>query len=154
MRVVVQRVARANVTVAGKTVAAIAHGMLALVGVASGDDEATARRLATKCAELRIFPGGTGHFDRSLVDAGGEALVVPQFTLLADVRRGRRPSFAAAAPPETARPLVDAFAQALRGRGVRVQTGLFGAMMQVELVNDGPVTIIASSEDLGRPRRR
>lgn len=153
MRIVVQRVARASVTVGEETVGAIGPGLLLLVGVAEGDDAQAAGRLAQKCAEMRIFPDEEGRFDRSLLDMGGEALVISQFTLLADVRKGRRPSFIAAAQPEQAEPLVDAFADALRALGVGVATGQFAAMMQVELVNDGPVTIIVDSADLERPRR-
>lgn len=153
MRVVVQRVSQASVTVDGDVIASIGRGLLLLVGVAEGDDAATAHRLAEKCAELRIFRDSDGRFNLSLLEIAGEALVVSQFTLLADTRRGRRPSFAAAAPPEAAEPLVDAFAQALRGTGVSTRTGRFGAKMQVELVNDGPVTIILDSAELERPRR-
>ena len=153
MRVVLQRVTRASVTVDGEIVGAIGPGLLLLVGAADGDDDAIARRLARKCAELRIFPGDDGRFDRSLLDTGGEALVVSQFTLLADVRKGRRPSFPPAASPEIAAPLCDAFVEALRALNIPVATGRFGAMMQVELVNDGPVTIILDTADLDRPRR-
>jgi D-tyrosyl-tRNA(Tyr) deacylase len=152
MRVVLQRVSRSSVTVDGEVVGSIGAGLLLLVGVAEGDDEATGRRLAVKCAEMRIFADADGRFDRSLLDIGGEALVVSQFTLLADARKGRRPSFIAAAAPEAAAPICDAFAEALRERGIRVATGVFGARMQVELVNDGPVTIIIDSADLDRPR--
>lgn len=153
MRVVIQRVSRASVTVDGEAVASIGRGLLALVGVAEGDDEEVALRLARKCAEMRIFTDAQGKFNLSLLDVGGEALVVSQFTLLADVRRGRRPSFVAAAAPETAEPLVEAFARALRETGVPTQTGRFGAKMAVELVNDGPVTIVLDSETFERPRR-
>jgi D-tyrosyl-tRNA(Tyr) deacylase len=153
VRVVIQRVTRASVTVDGETVGAIGPGFLLLAGVADGDDEATVRRVARKCAELRLFPDAEGRFGRSLLDTGGEALVVSQFTLLADVRKGRRPSFTAAAPPDAAAPLCDAFSDELRALGVAVATGRFGAKMQVELVNDGPVTVIVDSEDLERPRR-
>jgi D-tyrosyl-tRNA(Tyr) deacylase len=153
MRVVLQRVSRASVTVDGEPVASIGAGLLLLVGAAEGDDTAETQRLATKCAELRIFPAEAGKFNRSLLDAGGEALVVSQFTLLADVRKGRRPSFARAAAPELAEPLVAAFAQSLRDLGVATQTGRFGAHMDVELLNDGPVTIVIDSAELGRPRR-
>jgi len=152
VRVVLQRVSSARVTVDGKTVGSVPEGLLLLVGIANGDDAAMARRLAEKCAEMRIFPDEQGRFARSLVDVRGSALVVSQFTLLADVRRGRRPSFAAAAPPEVAEPLVEAFAAALRGAGLAVETGRFGAHMDVELVNDGPVTIVLDSADLERPR--
>jgi D-tyrosyl-tRNA(Tyr) deacylase len=153
MKVVLQRVAGASVTVDGETVASIGPGLLLLVGVADGDDGAEARRLAGRCAEMRIFSDGEGRFNLSLLDTGGEALVVSQFTLLADVRRGRRPSFGAAARPEEAEPLVEAFADELRSLGVETKTGRFGAKMSVDLVNDGPVTIVIDSADLDRPRR-
>ena len=153
MRVVLQRVSRASVTVGDDEIAAIGRGLLLLVGVAEGDDEAEARRMAAKCAELRIFPDGDGKFNLSVTEAGGEALVVSQFTLLADARRGRRPSFTGAAAPELAEPLVEAFAAALRVAGGPAQTGRFGAKMAVEMVNDGPVTIVLDSADLDRPRR-
>jgi D-tyrosyl-tRNA(Tyr) deacylase len=153
MRIVAQRVSRASVAVNGQTVASIGPGLLLLVGVAHGDGEAEARRLAVKCAEMRIFPDADGRFDLSLLDSGGEALVVSQFTLLADTRRGRRPSFTRAAAPQAAEPMVEAFAESLRQAGVNAQTGRFGAMMDVELVNQGPVTIVIDSEELDRPRR-
>ena len=153
MRAVLQRVTRASVAIEGETVGAIGRGLLVLLGVAQGDGEAQAERLATKTAELRIFPDETGRFNRSLLEVGGAALVVSQFTLLADVRRGRRPSFTDAAPPERAAQLVDAYVQRLRTSGVPVETGRFGATMQVELVNDGPVTIVLDTDDLERPRR-
>ncbi|HET9477295.1 MAG TPA: D-aminoacyl-tRNA deacylase [Dehalococcoidia bacterium] len=153
MRVVVQRVSRAAVSVGGEEIAAIGRGLLLLVGVAERDDEAEARRMAAKCAEMRIFPDADGKFNLSVTEAGGEALVVSQFTLLADVRRGRRPSFTGAAAPEIAEPLVEAFAGALRDAGVAAQTGRFGAKMEVALVNDGPVTIVLDSAELDRPRR-
>ena len=154
MRVVLQRVQRASVTIDGEEVGAIGRGLVALVGAARGDTLDDARRLAQKTAELRIFPDAEGRFNLSLLDVAGEALVVSQFTLLADTRRGRRPSFTDAAPPEEAAPLVEEFAAALRGLGLRVATGRFGAMMAVELVNDGPVTIVLDSADFERPRRR
>lgn len=153
MRVVIQRVTRASVTVAGETVGAIGPGLLLLAGIAADDDEPAARRLARKCAELRLFLDETGRFDRSLLDTGGEALVVSQFTLLADVRKGRRPSFTAAAPPDVAEPLVEVFADELRALGVRVATGRFGAKMLVDSANDGPVTVIVDSQEMDRPRR-
>jgi D-tyrosyl-tRNA(Tyr) deacylase len=153
LRIVLQRVTRAAVRVHAETVAAIDAGLLLLVGVGLEDDAALARRLAQKCAELRIFRDEQGRFNRSLIDVGGEALVVSQFTLLADVRRGRRPGFTDAAHPDIAAPLIDMFAEALRAQGVRVSTGRFGAMMEAELVNDGPVTVIIDSADLDRPRR-
>ncbi len=153
MRVVIQRVSRAAVMVEGETVASIGRGLLILVGVAQGDGQEEALRLARKCAELRIFADGEGKFNLSLLDVGGEVLVVSQFTLLAATRKGRRPSFVAAAAPETAEPLVEAFAGAMREAGVPTQTGRFGAKMTVELVNEGPVTITLDSEELERPRR-
>ncbi|HLB26970.1 MAG TPA: D-aminoacyl-tRNA deacylase [Dehalococcoidia bacterium] len=153
MRVVVQRVSRASVSVDGEIVASIGRGLLLLVGVAQEDGEEEARRLAAKCAELRVFSDPEGKFNLSLLDLGGEALVVSQFTLLADTRRGRRPSFVGAAPPEAAEPLVEAFARAMREAGVPTQTGRFGAKMAVELANEGPVTIVLDSADFERPRR-
>ncbi len=113
-----------------------------LLGVAEGDDETVAERLAGKVARLRIFEGDDGRFDRSLLDTGGAALVVSQFTLIADTRKGNRPSFTEAARPEHANPLVDRFVEALRGLDVPVETGVFGARMELELVNDGPVTVV------------
>jgi D-tyrosyl-tRNA(Tyr) deacylase len=140
------------VSIEGDVVGRVGPGILVLLAVAEGDDEATARRMAEKCAALRLFAGQGGPFDRSLGETGGEALVVSQFTLLADLRRGRRPSFAAAARPEAAAPLVDIFVRALSEAGVRVDTGRFGAAMQVDLTNDGPVTVVLDSRDLERPR--
>jgi D-tyrosyl-tRNA(Tyr) deacylase len=153
MRVVVQRVNRASVTVAGDVVGEIGPGLLLLVGIAPDDDAALAERMARKCLEMRLFADADARFERSLADIAGEALVVSQFTLLADVRKGRRPSLTDAAPPELAAPLVERFADALRSAGVRVATGRFGAWMLVESVNDGPVTIIVDSAALDRPRR-
>ncbi len=138
MRAVIQRVARASSTPGGS----IGAGLCVLVGVAEGDDEAVAVRLAEKIARLRIFENDEGKFDRSLLDTGGEALVVSQFTLLGDASKGNRPSFSGAARPEVAEPLYERVAQALRDLGVPVATGAFGARMAVELVNDGPVTIV------------
>lgn len=154
MRAVLQRVTRASVTIDGETVGEIGPGLLVLLGVAVGDGSQEARRLATKTAELRIFADDRSRFNCSLLEMGGEALVVSQFTLLADVRKGRRPSFTAAAPPEEASHLVDAFAEALRELGVSVATGRFGARMLVRLENDGPVTIVLDTADLERPRRQ
>ncbi len=153
MRIVLQRVSRASVTVDDEVISSIGAGLLLLVGAESGDDTAEAQRLAAKCAELRIFRDDEGKFNRSLLEAEGEALVVSQFTLLADVRKGRRPSFTRAAPPEIAEPLVEAFARCLRDLGVATKTGRFGAHMDVELLNDGPVTIVLDSSELDRPRR-
>ncbi len=152
MRVVLQRVSHASVSVDGETIGEIGRGLLLLVGIAVGDDDITAQRLAAKFAEMRVFADDEGRFDRSVIDVAGAALVVSQFTLLADVRKGRRPSFTAAAPPEIAAPLVDVFADALRALGVTVACGRFGAHMQVALENDGPVTIVIDSTDLDRPR--
>jgi D-tyrosyl-tRNA(Tyr) deacylase len=153
MRLVIQRVSSASVAVDGEVVGAIAGGLLVLVGVRHGDTTDLARRLAAKTAELRIFPDEGGRFNRSLRDAGGEALVVSQFTLYGDTRKGRRPSFNDAAPPEVAEPLIAAYVDALQAAGVRIAQGRFGAQMQVALVNDGPVTIIIDSDDLERPGR-
>jgi D-tyrosyl-tRNA(Tyr) deacylase len=131
-------VSRASVTPGG----AIGEGLCVLLGVAEGDGEAEAVRLAGKIARLRIFQNGEGKFDRSLLDTGGAALVVSQFTLLAETAKGNRPSFAAAARPEAAEPLYERFCEELRALGVHVGTGVFGARMQVDLTNDGPVTIV------------
>ena len=144
MRAVIQRVLRARVVVGGQTVGAIGPGLCVLLGVAAGDSNVDAERLAAKIGRLRIFENEAGKFDRSLLDVGGEALVVSQFTLIADTAKGNRPSFAAAAPPEEAEPLYDALCASLRALGVGVQTGVFGARMQVELLNDGPVTLVLS----------
>ena len=138
MRAVVQRVSRAAVTPGGS----IGAGLCILIGIAAGDDEAGVLRLADKVARLRIFENEDGKFDRSLLDTGGAALVVSQFTLIADTAKGNRPSFSGAARPEAAEPLYERFAEALRGLGVEVATGVFGARMTVDLVNDGPVTIV------------
>jgi D-tyrosyl-tRNA(Tyr) deacylase len=141
MRAVVQRVTRAAVRVDGEAVGSIPGGLLVLLGVAAGDDLDAAERCAGKVARLRIFERD-GRFDASLLDEGGAALVVSQFTLLADTRKGNRPSFGEAARPELAEPLYERFCAALREQGVPVETGVFGARMEVELVNDGPVTIV------------
>jgi D-tyrosyl-tRNA(Tyr) deacylase len=141
MRAVCQRVTEARVRVDGASVGEVGAGLCVLLGVRRGDEAAAAERLAGKVARLRVFDG----MDRSLLDTGGGALVVSQFTLYGDVRRGRRPSFDAAAPPEQARGLYEAFVRELRSAGIAVSTGEFQAMMQVELVNDGPVTILVDS---------
>jgi D-tyrosyl-tRNA(Tyr) deacylase len=138
MRAVIQRVSRASSAPGGS----IGPGLCVLVGVAEGDDEDAAVRLADKIARLRIFENDEGKFDRSLLDTGGAALVVSQFTLLADTTKGNRPSFSGAARPEVAEPLYERVVAALRGLGVHVETGAFGARMAVELANDGPVTIV------------
>ena len=133
-----QRVSRARVTPGG----AIGRGLCVLLGVAEADTPEVAARLAGKVARLRVFENDDGKFDRSLIDVDGEALVVSQFTLIADTAKGHRPSFSAAARPELAEPLYERFCEALEAEGVRVARGVFGARMQVELVNDGPVTIV------------
>jgi D-tyrosyl-tRNA(Tyr) deacylase len=135
-------VASASVVVAGELVGDIGPGLLALVGVAGGDSAADADALAGKIAGLRIFDDGHGRMNRSVVDIGGEVLVVSQFTLLADTARGRRPSFTGAADPESAEPLVERLVTALDASGITTATGRFGARMQVSSVNDGPVTIL------------
>lgn len=154
MRAVIQRVSEASVRVDGRVIGAIGRGLLILLGVGVGDTEAEAKLLAEKSANLRIFADDEGRFNRSLLDIGGEALVVSQFTLYADTRRGRRPSFSDAAPPEIAAPLVEAFANELQRMGIAVGAGQFGAMMQVALVNDGPVTILLDSAIFREPRNR
>ncbi|MBV8065858.1 MAG: D-tyrosyl-tRNA(Tyr) deacylase [Actinobacteria bacterium] len=138
MRAVCQRVTEARSTPGG----AIGGGMCVLLGIAAGDDEQDAARLAGKVARLRVFPDDQGRFDRSLLDTGGSALVVSQFTLIADTAKGNRPSFAGAARPEHAEPLYERFCAELESLGVPVEQGVFGAHMAVELVNDGPVTIV------------
>jgi len=153
MRAVVQRVSSASVTIDGAVVGDIGVGLLVLVGAGQGDGAAEAETLARKAAELRIFNDADGKFNLSLLDTGGAALVVSQFTLYADTRKGRRPGFTDAAPPETASPLVDAFGDELRRLGVTVATGRFGAHMHVSLVNDGPVTIILDTDTWKQPRR-
>jgi len=142
MRAVVQRVSKASVSVDGEVVGSIGRGLVVLIGVTQGDGEAEARFLAGKVANLRIFADDEGKFNRSAVDVNGEALVVSQFTLYADARKGRRPSFVRAAPPELAEPLIARFVSLLEENNLHVETGVFGAMMMVEIHNDGPVTII------------
>jgi len=146
MRAVVQRVRRAKVTVSGETVGEIGPGLLVLLGVGQNDTEAAADYLADKIAGLRIFDDEAGRMNRAVGEAGGSVLVVSQFTLFGDVRRGKRPSFDAAARPESARRLYEYFVDRLRGAGLRCETGRFQEMMQVELVNEGPVTILLDSE--------
>ena len=153
MRLVLQRVTRAAVAVEGETVGEIGPGLVALVGIAASDGAAQVEAMAAKTAALRLFADAEGRFSRDLRDAGGAVLVISQFTLLADVRKGRRPSFTAAAPPEVAEPLVERYAQALEGVGIPVARGRFGAHMTVDLATDGPVTIVIDSADLERPRR-
>jgi D-tyrosyl-tRNA(Tyr) deacylase len=143
MRAVVQRVTRAEVRVDGAVTGVIGAGLVILLGVARDDGEADADRLATRLARLRVFPDAEGRFDASLLDTGGAALVVSQFTLLGDTARGNRPSFTEAAAPELAEPLYERVCEQLAAAGVRsVERGRFGAHMQLELVNDGPVTIV------------
>jgi D-tyrosyl-tRNA(Tyr) deacylase len=142
VKAVVQRVREASVRVDHELVSACSAGLVVLLGVAAGDTVDTAERLAGKVARLRIFENDAGKFDRSLVDTGGEALVVSQFTLIADTRKGNRPSFSGAAPPELAEKLYLHFVDALRDLGVSAQTGVFGARMHVALVTDGPVTVV------------
>jgi D-tyrosyl-tRNA(Tyr) deacylase len=148
MRAVVQRVSHAKVTVAGEVTGEIGPGLLVLLGVAQTDIEAAADYLADKVAGLRIFEDDAGKMNRSVAEAGGAVLVVSQFTLYGDVRRGKRPSFDAAARPEQARRLYEYFVQRLRAAGLRCETGRFQEMMDVELVNSGPVTILLDSEKL------
>jgi D-aminoacyl-tRNA deacylase len=143
---VVQRVSRATVRVEGEVAGSIEAGIAILLGIKKDDTLADAEYLVDKTLGLRIFPDGDGKMNRSLVEAGGAVLVVSQFTLYGDVRKGRRPSFEKAASPELARSLYEKFVELLRGKGLHVETGVFQAMMQVDLVNEGPVTILADSE--------
>lgn len=142
MRAVLQRVSQASVSVDGSVVGQIEQGLLVLLGVGSDDTRQVAEKLAEKIINLRIFSDSQGRFNHSLIDIGASILLVSQFTLYADTRRGRRPSFTDAAAPELAEPLVEHMASYMRAQGIHVQTGQFGAMMQVALLNDGPVTII------------
>lgn len=141
MRAVVQRVQRGSVSVGGETLAGIGEGLVILLGISPQDTEETAQTLAGKIARMRIFPDSDGKMNLSLLDRGGEALVIPQFTLFADTRRGHRPSFTDAGPPDLARPLSAYFAECLRSLGIPTGEGEFGAHMVVEIINDGPVTI-------------
>jgi D-aminoacyl-tRNA deacylase len=145
MRAVVQRVSRAKVTVNEQISGEIGMGLLVLLGVGDGDTETEAGYLAEKIAGLRIFEDSDGRMNRSVQEAGGSVLAVSQFTLYGDVRRGKRPSFDAAAPPEQARRLYEFFVERIRAAGLRCETGRFQEMMQVELVNEGPVTILLDS---------
>ena len=142
MRVVVQRVSRASVTIDGKTVGTIGVGLVVLVGFTSGDDQARIEWMTDKIVGLRVFQDDDDKMNRSIVDVGGAVLVVSQFTLYGNVSKGRRPSFVDAARPEEAIPLYETFVAALRARDVPVESGVFGAMMEVDLVNDGPVTLV------------
>src|SRR2546421_1662542 len=148
MRALLQRVIRASVTVDEQVVGQIGHGLLVLLGVGQDDSEVQVKTLADKIVYLRIFGDDEGKMNRSLLDIGGEVLVISQFTLYADLRRGRRPSFTNAAPPAVAEPLVERFNAALAAYGLKVEGGVFGAYMEVELLNTGPVTIWLDSEDL------
>ncbi len=146
MRLLLQRVTRAEVRVDGRVVCSIGTGLVALVGVEHNDNEAVADAMATKAVDLRIFSDDEGKTNRSLIDVGGEMLAVSQFTLYADTSRGRRPSFIGAAAPEVGERLYSRFATAVEGRRVRVERGIFGAEMEVELTNDGPMTIWLDSD--------
>lgn len=146
MRVVLQRSKKASVTVEGDITGAISSGYVLLVGITHEDTEKDADYLAGKIAQLRLFEDEEGKMNRSILDNGGEILSISQFTLYGDVKKGRRPSFTSAARPETAEPLWQAFNDALRHQGLVVETGVFGAMMDVQLVNDGPVTILVESK--------
>jgi D-tyrosyl-tRNA(Tyr) deacylase len=152
MRVLIQRVSEARVVVEGKETGRIGRGLLVLVGAGKGDTGDDVRRLAEKTVNLRIFEDEAGKMNLSLLDVGGEVLAVSQFTLYADCRKGRRPSFTGAAPPEEGEQLYLEYVKAVEEYGVKVATGVFGAHMQVELVNDGPVTIWLDSGELARPR--
>jgi D-tyrosyl-tRNA(Tyr) deacylase len=146
MRAVVQRVSRAQVVIDGETVGRIERGLLVLLGITHADTPAAAQWLADKIAGLRIFEDDAGKMNRDVAEVGGALLVVSQFTLYGNAQKGRRPSFVDAAPPDVAIPLYEAFINALRAQGLPTETGRFGAMMQVELVNDGPVTLILDSK--------
>ncbi len=148
MRALLQRVSHASVTVDGKVVGQIGQGLLVLLGVGQGDSEVQVKTLADKIAYLRIFGDDEGKMNRSLLDIGGEVLVVSQFTLYADMRRGRRPSFTDAAPPIVAETLVEHFKETLASYGLTVASGIFGAYMTIEMWNEGPVTIWLDSEEL------
>lgn len=150
MKVLLQRVSRASVRVDGTTVGSIGQGLLVLLGVEAGDTGDDAAWYAAKTAQLRIFADDEGLMNRSVEEVRGGVLVVSQFTLSASTRRGRRPSFASAAPPELAQPLYESYVEALRGRGLLVATGIFRAMMEVESVNDGPVTILLDPPEATR----
>lgn len=142
MRVIVQRVSSSQVTVGGQVVGAIGRGLNLLIGIAATDTDTELDWMTKKCLELRIFPDETGKFDRSVLDIQGDILAISQFTLYGDCRKGRRPSFDQAAPPDQAEPLYLKFVEKLRTSGLRVETGQFGAMMQVSIENDGPVTLV------------
>lgn len=147
MRAVVQRVTRASVSIDGEVVGEISNGLVILLGVKNSDTEDDAKFLADKCVNLRIFADAAGKFNLSALEIGGELLAISQFTLYGDTRKGRRPSFVEAAPPEISKPLYEKFVSYLQGSGLKVATGEFGAMMLVEIYNDGPVTIILESKE-------
>jgi D-aminoacyl-tRNA deacylase len=153
MRAVVQRVRRASVTVDEHVVGEIGPGLLVLLGVSHGDSVTIAQKLADKVAGLRIFEDSDGKMNRAAAEVGGGVLCISQFTLYGDVRRGRRPSFDAAAPPSIAEPLYETFCDAIAGHGLVCERGVFGAHMDVRLLNDGPVTLIIDSAELEQPRR-
>jgi D-tyrosyl-tRNA(Tyr) deacylase len=153
VRALVQRVSQASVSIESHIIAAIKQGLVVLIGVGKGDSEADARYLADKIANLRIFSDEADKFNLSALDIGGEILVVSQFTLLADTRKGRRPSFTDASPPEEAEPLIENFVQLLRAAELKVETGRFRQNMLVEIHNSGPVTIFIDSEERLKPRR-
>jgi len=153
VRALVQRVSQASVSIENQVVAAIKQGLVVLIGVGRDDSEADAQYLADKIANLRIFSDEADKFNLSALDIGGEVLVVSQFTLLADTRKGRRPSFTEAAPPDEAEPLIEKFVQLLRFAGLKVETGRFRQNMLVEIHNNGPVTISIDSEERLKPRR-
>ena len=150
MRAVVQRVSEASVRIAGETVGSIAKGFLVLIGVEEGDTEKDSQYICEKIPNLRVFEDENGKMNRSLLDCSGELLAVSQFTLLGDARGGRRPSFIQAARPEKANPMYEALVETWRSQGIKVETGRFGADMQVSLINDGPVTIIMDTEQMRR----
>lgn len=152
MRALIQRVSQASVRIDGDEAARIGRGMVVLLGISREDTEEDAQYLVGRLLNLRVFPDGSSHFDRSALDVGAELLVVSQFTLYANTRKGRRPDFTAAAPPEEAERLYERTVELLRQSGLRVETGRFGAYMTVSIENDGPVTILLDSADRLRPR--
>ncbi len=154
MRALIQRVSQASVAVDNQTVGSIGHGLVVFLGIGQGDSEADAVYLVEKIANLRIFADSEGRFNLSALETGGEVLLISQFTLYAETRKGRRPSFTGAASPDQARPLTEKVEGMLRERGLQVAAGVFQAMMKVSLVNEGPVTILIDSEDRKRPRTR
>ncbi|WRS28244.1 D-aminoacyl-tRNA deacylase [Oscillospiraceae bacterium MB08-C2-2] len=153
MRLILQRVKKASVEVAGAGIRSIGPGLMILIGITHEDTLAEAAYMADKAMGLRIFDDDAGHLNRSLLDTGGECLIVSNFTLYANCRKGRRPSFVEAARPETAIPLYEAFVEAVKQAGVSVQTGEFGGDMQVEIHNDGPVTVLLDSQEIMPGRR-